>query len=157
MINLTDTEIAWIAGLIEGEGSISIRNRGKDRYEVSTAPPEISIKIAMTDKDVIEKFSKLVDKSYFSLKRKTVTNKTVYQISVSQKEKVIYLLESILPHMGQRRTQRITEALQHLYGWREWVKVGGRSEMAKRGYSARLAKHGTCAGGNPTGINQFTK
>ena len=37
-LDLTDIEIAWIAGLLEGEGTFAVNDRGKTRYEESVAP-----------------------------------------------------------------------------------------------------------------------
>jgi hypothetical protein len=157
MLDLTETDIAWIAGLLEGEGYFGIDNRSKDTYKVSKTPPAPFIKISMVDEDIIQRLSKLLDKSYFSPSRKTVKGKQVYTLHIAEKEKVLFILQKILPYMGVRRGERITECISHLQTWKEWVESGGRSEMAKLGYDARLKKYGTCAGGNPNGINQFTK
>ena len=157
MLDLTETDIAWIAGLLEGEGYFGIDNRSKDRYEISKTPPAPFIKISMTDEDIIQRLSILLDKSYFSPSRKTVKYKQVYTLHIGEKEKVLFILQKILPYMGARRGKRIKECISHLQTWKEWVENGGRSEMAKLGYEARLEKYGTCGGGNPNGINQFTK
>tara|TARA_R110000868_G_scaffold31411_2_gene115234 strand:- start:38 stop:553 length:516 start_codon:yes stop_codon:yes gene_type:complete len=156
MLNLTEIDIAWIAGLLEGEGYFGIDNR-KRNYKVSSSPPAPFIKISMVDEDIIQRLSKLLDKSYFSPSRKTVTGKQVYTLHIGEKEKVLFILQKILPYMGVRRGERITECIFHLQTWKEWVENGGRSEMAKLGYEARLEKYGTCGGGNPNGINQFTR
>jgi len=157
MLNLTETDIAWIAGLLEGEGYFGIDNRSKDRYETSKTPPAPFIKISMVDEDIIQRLSKLLDKSHFSPSRKTVTGKQVYTLHIGEKEKVLFILQKILPYMGVRRAERITECISHLQTWKEWVENGGRSETSRLGYEARLEKYGTCGGGNPKGINQFTK
>jgi hypothetical protein len=59
--SLSDVEIAWMAGLLEGEGSFGLDKRSKQRYENSTSPPGPYVKISMTDEDVIEKMAKLVN------------------------------------------------------------------------------------------------
>jgi hypothetical protein len=132
MLNLKETDIAWIAGLLEGEGYFGIDNRSKDRYEVSNTPPAPFIKISMVDEDIIERLSQLLDKSYFSPTRKTVTGKQVYTLHLGEKEKVLFVLQKILPYMGVRRGERITECISHLQTWKEWVENGGRVENAKR-------------------------
>jgi hypothetical protein len=53
----SDVEIAWMAGLLEGEGSFGLDKRSKQRYEKSTSPPGAYVKIFMTDEDVIEKMA----------------------------------------------------------------------------------------------------
>jgi len=132
MLNLTEIDIAWIAGLLEGEAYFGIDNRSKDRYEVSNSPPSPFIKISMVDEDIIQRLSKLLDKSYFSPSRKTVTGKQVYTLHIGEKEKLLFILQKILPYMGVRRGERITECIFHLQTWKEWVENGGRVENAKR-------------------------
>ena len=140
MLNLTETEIAWIAGILEGEGYFGIDNRSKDRYEVSKSPPAPFIKISMVDEDIIQRLSKLLDKSYFSPSRKTVKDKQVYTLHIGEKEKVLFILQKILPYMGVRRGERITECISHLQTWKEWVENGGRVENAKRANQIRQQK-----------------
>jgi len=140
MLNLTETDIAWIAGLLEGEGYFGIDNRSKDRYEISKTPPAPFIKISMVDEDIIQRLSKLLDKSYFSPSRKTVTGKQVYTLHIGEKEKVLFILQKILPYMGVRRGERITECISHLQTWKEWVENGGRVENAKRANQIRQQK-----------------
>lgn len=140
MLNLTETDIAWIAGLLEGEGYFGIDNRSKDRYEISKTPPAPFIKISMVDEDIIQRLSKLLDKSYFSPSRKTVTGKQVYTLHIGEKEKVLFILQKILPYMGMRRGERITESISYLQTWKEWVENGGRVENAKRANQIRQQK-----------------
>lgn len=140
MLNLSETEIAWIAGILEGEGYFGIDNRSKDRYETSKIPPAPFIKISMVDEDIIQRLSKLLDKSYFSPSRKTVTGKQVYTLHIGEKEKVLFILQKILPYMGVRRGERITECISHLQTWKEWVENGGRVENAKRANQIRQLK-----------------
>ena len=140
MLNLSETEIAWIAGILEGEGYFGIDNRSKDRYEVSKSPPAPFIKISMVDEDIIQRLSKLLDKSYFSPSRKTIKDKQVYTLHIGEKEKVLFILQKILPYMGVRRGERITECISHLQTWKEWVENGGRVENAKRANQIRQQK-----------------
>lgn len=153
--DISEIDIAWLAGLWEGEGSFSVRLRQK-KYKVSTTPGSIEMKIAMTDEDVIAKVSKLVDKSYFIPNRKTVTGKIVYQLSIGKRETVIQLVKRIIPYLGKRRKEQAEKLLENHFLWEEWYKNGGKSEMAKVAYNTRLEKYGTCGGGNTKGINQYT-
>lgn len=140
MLNLTETDIAWIAGLLEGEGYFGIDNRSKGRYEISNTPPAPFIKVSMVDEDIIQRLSKLLDKSYFSPSRKTVKGKQVYTLHIGEKEKVLFILQKILPYMGVRRGERITECISYLQTWKEWVENGGRVENAKRANQIRQQK-----------------
>jgi hypothetical protein len=140
MLDLTETDVAWIAGLLEGEGYFGIDNRSKDRYEISKTPPSPFIKVSMVDEDIIQRLSRLLDKPYFSPSRKTVTGKQVYTLHIGEKEKVLSILQQILPYMGVRRGERITECISHLQTWKEWVENGGRVENAKRANQIRQQK-----------------
>lgn len=62
---MTEIEVAWLAGLLEGEGSFGLDTRALHKYKVSTAPPAPYIKISMVDKDVIERVAVLVNKNSF--------------------------------------------------------------------------------------------
>ena len=81
-LSLSEIEIAWLAGLIEGEGNFGLDARSAKRYKVSTAPPFLYLKISMVDQDIIERVSKLVNKKYFSPTRLTVKSKPVYTVHV---------------------------------------------------------------------------
>ena len=98
----------------------------------------------MTDRDVIDeveaKVAKMVDKKYFTPERKTKTSKTVYGVSVGDRQTLYYLLPLLLPHMGERRAARIQGAIDAIAQWMEWVEKGGRSEMSRRGYNSGLGK-----------------
>ena len=140
MLNLSETDIAWIAGLLEGEGYFGIDNRPKDLYEISKAPPAPFIRVSMVDEDVIRKLSKLLDKFYSSPSRKTVKGKQVYTLHIGEKEKVLFILQKIFPYMGVRRGERIAECISHLQTWKKWVEDGGRVENAKRANQIRQQK-----------------
>jgi len=130
MLNLTEPQIAWIAGLLEGEGSFGIDRRSAKRYQNSKAPPSPFIKIAMVDEDVIAHLSSLLDKPYYLPKRLTVKGKQVYQLHIGEKKKVLWILQRIRPYMGMRRGEVIDECLTLLQEWETWVENGGRSEQA---------------------------
>jgi hypothetical protein len=154
--DIPELDIAWLSGLWEGEGSFAVRKRCKN-YKTSTTPGGVEMKIAMTDEDVIAKVSELVGKPYFIPNRKTVKGKTVYQLSIGKRENVIPLVKRIIPYLGKRRKEQAEKLLENQLLWEEWYNNGGRSDMAKVAYGARLEKYGTCGGGNPTGINQYKK
>jgi len=130
MLDLTEPQIAWIAGLLEGEGSFGIDQRSSKRYANSKAPASPFIKISMVDEDVIARLSSYLDKPYYLPKRLTVKGKQVYQLHIGEKQKVFWLLQLIRPYMGERRGAKIDECISLLYEWEEWVESGGRSEQA---------------------------
>ena len=130
MLNIPEPQIAWIAGLLEGEGSFGIDRRSEKRYKNSKAPPSPFIKIAMVDEDVIAHLSRLLDKPYYVPNRLTVTGKKVFQLHIGEKKKVLWILQRIRPYMGVRRGEKIDECLVLLREWEDWVENGGRSVQA---------------------------
>ena len=99
MVN-KDLQIAWAAGLFEGEGYIT-RNKGYPK-----------IGLTMTDKDVVNKFVAL-----FALgkvrTRERPPCKTQYEWQISGKQcKVI--LEQLLPYLGERRAYKALNALDDI-------------------------------------------
>ena len=123
-INLSDIEIAWIAGLLEGEGSFSFDNRGKSRYNVSTAPAAPTLQISMVDEDVIQRLAKLLNKNYSEVTRRTKTGKTVYKLNVGDRETLMYLFPRLLPHFGKRRKETVQKAIDLLNEWKKWKAEG---------------------------------
>lgn len=114
-------DIAWAAGIIEGEGTFSI---GKDRTK--------SVIVRMTDKDVVLRLRSIFGGNFTGphVYLSAPGRKPLYRWSVSRREEVVELLRAILPHMGERRTKRIKELLEF-------------DEKFPRGYRTNAAQHGT--------------
>jgi hypothetical protein len=137
-----------MAGLLEGEGSFGLDKRSKKRYENSTSPPSVYIKISMIDEDVIQKMANLVNKTYFSPTRATLQNKKVYTLHIGDRETLhgvagpfgLVLLPRIFPYLGKRRKAQVQICINALEDWKEWFAKGGRSKMAKLGAQARNRK-----------------
>ena len=110
-IALSEIKIAWLAGLLEGEGSFGLDARSAKRYNVSTAPPSPFLRIAMTDQDIIERVSKLVNKNYFSPKRLTATGKRVYIVHVGDRATLGALLPRLFPYFGKRRQEVVQKCV----------------------------------------------
>lgn len=112
----SETEIAWLAGLLEGEGSFLIQRRGNWRSQ-------IWVSIQMSDKDVIER----------ALQVFPSTNKLSYRDRTKQKGdpgvgrdfrrwsgaystkwagyQAEELMRLVRPYMGERRGAKIDELL----------------------------------------------
>lgn len=122
MKNLTKKEIAWLAGLFEGEGSFGKNERNKSRYKNSTSPSAPFMKIVMTDEDIIKRVVKLLDRPYFSPKRLMVTKKKVFICHIGDRTTLKLVLLKTFPHMGKRRKEKIFPCLvllnQHIF----WCK-----------------------------------
>nr|YP_010835622.1 hypothetical protein NQY40_pgp021 [Ulva meridionalis]WFS80090.1 hypothetical protein [Ulva meridionalis] len=101
ILNISEIEIAWLAGLFEGEAYFGLDKRSKKRYLNSTSPPAPFIKIAMTDEDIIYRVAKLLNKKYYIPSRLTKTGKKVFVCYIGDRKTLIYLLPKILPYMGE--------------------------------------------------------
>lgn len=140
-LNLTDVEIAWIAGLLEGEGSFCLDARSAKRYNKSTSPPSPTLQIAMVDEDIIQRLAEYLNKNYSTLTRKTIKEKTVYKLNVGDRATLTYLYPRICPFLGKRRKIEVQKGIDALNAWEEWYAAGGRSEMAKEGPKKQQTKN----------------
>jgi hypothetical protein len=99
-------EIAWAAGLFEGEGCIA---RLPDR------PHQIRLQLGSSDRDVVERFAAVVGCGSISyrqsLPRLSDTPKPMW-IWVAVAVKAAALLEEIFPYLGERRSERARELLE---------------------------------------------
>lgn len=98
---MTANELAWLAGLLEGEGSFIINKKkghSKNHY---------CVKLVMTDLDVMNKAAKLlnskISKPFLRPNRLPQYSITVYN------QAAIELMHLLFPLMGNRRQQKITE------------------------------------------------
>jgi hypothetical protein len=94
---MKDTDIAWLAGLYEGEGSIG-----------HTSKYSFFIRIKMTDQDVIEKINDIWPGNLFEEKR-LAPHKTCYIWQIGKKEEVLRFCDHIYEYLGERRKRRIDE------------------------------------------------
>lgn len=100
---MNEIELAWLAGLLEGEGSF-----GLTRYASGTQAPQVQIR--MSDLDVIERARVLIGVNRYSVEPRRSDHKTIYLVRVRGK-RAAELMRMLLPYMGERRSGRITEIL----------------------------------------------
>lgn len=118
----TKEEVAWSAGLFEGEGCILFRTTG--------APGGLSL--VMTDEDCVHRFCEYVGLGHVSMSREATTKlKAVYQWRVSSQAETYAVLQLLLPYLGERRTSRAYDALvwlnKHGVGYKQWPLSVGES------------------------------
>lgn len=95
-----NTEYAWLAGLIDGEGCFQIQRRNG---HVSG----VTLTIGMTSLEALEQAKQISDcGSVIQLSRPTVTGKVVWRWQVSQRQLEI-LLPNILPYLVVKRAQAL--------------------------------------------------
>jgi len=106
MKSLTPEEVAWLAGLLEGEGCFFRHKTGK-RGQYGGA-----IKVCMTDKDVIEHAARLMNVTpHFIPGMRSLIQKSPQWYAYAGGQKARHSMELILPFMGERRGTRIRSLL----------------------------------------------
>lgn len=110
---MNETQTAWVAGLIEGEGYISIERK---RYTSVTgvvqsyAYPRVAV--AMSDEDVIRKLHKITRCGNVRPFQPTGNRKKMYRWVVSDSREAQAILKAVLPHLGNRRAKKAREVLK---------------------------------------------
>lgn len=109
---------AWAAGLFEGEGSVGLSMRkwqgGKDKRLVYRHP-RCQLKLAMTDRDVVATFAKVMGCGIVYQRRRPpmrdgCVRKTMWEWFVGSKLEVAYVIRLLEPWMHQRRRHRMRAA-----------------------------------------------
>lgn len=104
------SNIAWAAGVLEGEGCFSIHTRSR------TGKQEFAIHCEMTDEDVVRRLYNIFlvgSICYRENKRKDGrTRKPSWIWSVQSKVAILSVLKQITPYMGYRRQTKIMEMIK---------------------------------------------
>lgn len=96
-------EIAWLAGLLEGEGSfLMIRSSKVYRY------PQIVVN--MTDRDVIVRVAGLFGGSVYDIPRYVEGRKLSYRAQITGSGAAQWMMD-LYPWLGERRRSRIDKVL----------------------------------------------
>lgn len=103
----SNTERAWAAGLFEGEGWITDRDKNG-----------VQIGLGMTDRDVVERFAEIAGYGNVRVKIDTRAeqNKTMFIWEAKKTSEVMRILSFMLPYFGVRRWSRAMSALTRLEG-----------------------------------------
>ena len=101
------TDIAYIAGIVDGEGSFSISHVTTNNG-ISVNWFKYSLRITMVSREVIEKCHTCVTLSTVSmLKRKSSKGKTIWQWQICGKQ-LAGFCKLIAPYLVEKRTQAET-------------------------------------------------
>jgi hypothetical protein len=102
----SENEVAWAAGLFEGEGCITMFQQKHHQQ------PQLRLSVQMTDRDVVERFCSIVEcESVSPEKRLRPPRKPVHVWQISNRRDVERLLLMFMPWLGERRRMRADEAL----------------------------------------------
>jgi intein/homing endonuclease len=99
---ITSLEIAWLAGLIEGEGCILLA-RSNNRTP--------ALEIGMTDEDVIERVAKLFKRIHYVQTNSDKSKKIAYKTTIYGKDAIQWMF-TLYPLLGKRRQAKIKEVVK---------------------------------------------
>src|ERR1700744_662652 len=104
-------DIAWAAGLFEGEGSV--RYEGKRQHT-------LYLSMGSADKDVIDRFVAIVGGHvkgpYRGQGRKTPAHyKLMYQWQMAGLRQVTEILDAFWPYLGERRRAKAADSIADYY------------------------------------------
>jgi len=161
-LSLSETDKAYIAGFIDGEGSISIKRwKSKPSHQESWGT---HIQITSVERNILEYISKKagqgkIIKIKLSNYRGRENQRDYYKIAISSRRAVI-LLKAILPYLKiKQRQAEIAIEFQKLIGY-DWPKKGvpkGTTYIPKENLERRWALWKECRMLNSRGVEGNTE
>jgi hypothetical protein len=133
--DMSEVELAWLAGLLEGEGSfLVVRGAGR----VGQSVVRIKITLQMTDRDIVERAHRLtgVGRLFDKLTKQKEYHKNTFIWALSAMESTYLLMKRLLPHMGERRSAQIQVCLTAV------DEIGGPESVHRRHNRARYKYEG---------------
>lgn len=97
---MDDTDWAYLAGLLDGEGSFSLN--GKIRYGKTGKPYnrfDARITVNQTTKPIIVWVSKIFTSNISFTQPNDFNKKGVYQVQTHKRQTIIFIINNILPYM----------------------------------------------------------
>lgn len=108
--NWTRENLAWLAGLLEGEGSF-LFHRGKS----------LVIQMAMTDEDVVRRAHKIAGVGNVHGPYSRGDFKPQWVFKCSDSKQAYALMVAVLPWLGSRRRQTVIGLVKR---WKDWLEIG---------------------------------
>lgn len=104
-----DINIAWAAGIFEGEGSFYLRSRNDRNNKYARA------QVQMTDLDIMKRFYEIVGIGNLSgeLRKNNPNRKPYWSWSVSGYDNVEQIYKLFKPYLGERRTNMAEYVLEN--------------------------------------------
>lgn len=97
------TDLAWAAGLFEGEGCFNVGFRQSGKIIVQA-------RLAMTDRDVVERFAAVVQVGHLTgPRKKRVNEQLVYEWATQWGPGVLAVIQMLSPWFGNRRSAKALE------------------------------------------------
>lgn len=97
-------DVAWVAGIIEGEGTIDSANG------------LVRVRVAMTDLDILQRLATItgvgrINGPYSNERNDSSIRKPIYCWKVARQDDATALLMTIFPFLGDRRSAKAAETL----------------------------------------------
>jgi hypothetical protein len=116
------TDIAWLAGLLEGEGCFDAGLTGAN---------SISVRLSMTDEDIVVRAAALLKSATgVKLRGLTTNGKTVFTTQIYGRHAAEWMM-TVYGYMGQRRRARIRECLEQ---WKAQRQAYGDRTHCEQGH-----------------------
>ncbi len=113
MQDVTEIDIAWLAGLLEGEGNF---------YSYTRSSPRISL--GMTDLDIIRRATKIMNGDINKIRVVDQVNRKISFVIQIGGHKALICMKLIRPYMGDRRGAKIDELLKAVDEHRPFAYLG---------------------------------
>lgn len=125
---VTPADVAWAAGIFEGEGCFRFTG------ERSDGKPKVAMMVLqMTDRDTMERFAWVASAGRVrGPVARQANRKPIYVVDVGAREDVRRLIMAFLPWLGRRRTAKAMELLSHLDLLD--TEAAARAMLCKRGH-----------------------
>lgn len=141
-----DLQIAWLAGILDGEGSIG-------RYTTKQNSQIIGIVIVNTDLDILAKVEEIYRdlnvfyNRYSRLKyqheKAYQSRKECFEIVVRRRDDAELLLSLVIPHLVGIKKQRAQEVLDYLLANPRKIPVIYTCEQCKKTFTGRKKRYCT--------------
>lgn len=106
---MTETELAWLAGFLEGEGSFIFHTKPNKGYITK----QFIVQAVSVDEDVVRHAASLCAARVSGPYRYGAEHhQPYYRMMLARRYEVLNLLHSLRPLMGQRRRAQIDSMLQ---------------------------------------------
>ena len=98
-LNHSEIEIAWAAGLFEGEGTSYITGS------------QARLELTSTDKDIVERFHRIMGCGNVHVRATGQVYKTQYRWCLNKRDDVVEVLTILIPWLGKRRQEMARQVL----------------------------------------------
>ena len=106
-MGITDAEVGWLAGIFEGEGTITYRQPNRHEW---------ALRVSMSDEDVVRRFHRLIGIGNVTGPYVYNQHKPLWAWRSAAVEDVLNAVALLAPLMGDRRAAKMGECVSDLIG-----------------------------------------